>query len=142
MLWLFYPRDVDCFCTGHELHRVATCPSQHHREETSPVAPHGMTHHLSRSDTSTLSHTEWHTSLVELLVDDMLEYAKEFPLQIRWIYSELQVEYLPPLLSLRSVGFSPWRNFFCYLLEMSRTRVDQRCVVQPPLPSRNLPVPL
>lgn len=36
-------------------------------------------------------HAEWHRILVEMLLDDFLKYASEFPLQIRWILSELQV---------------------------------------------------
>ncbi|KAL5971468.1 Ras GTPase-activating protein 1 [Taenia solium] len=73
---------------GSELHRVSTCPPQHHRE-ASPVASHSFSQAGSRVDVCS-TQAEWHCSLVELLVEDLLEYAKEFPLQIRWIYSELQ----------------------------------------------------
>ncbi|KAM7538185.1 hypothetical protein Aperf_G00000079452 [Anoplocephala perfoliata] len=66
--------------SGPELHGVSSYPSQHHRD-SSPVTS-------TRSDTS--GQSEWYSSLVELLIDDFIEYAKEFPLQIRWIYSELQ----------------------------------------------------
>nr|CDS16785.1 ras GTPase activating protein 1 [Echinococcus granulosus]CDS16809.1 ras GTPase activating protein 1 [Echinococcus granulosus] len=74
---------------GPELHRVSTCPPQHHRE-ASPVASHSFSQTGSRVDVCS-TQAEWYCSLVELLVEDLLEYAKEFPLQIRWIYSELQV---------------------------------------------------
>nr|CDS28860.2 ras GTPase activating protein 1 [Hymenolepis microstoma] len=72
--------------SGSELHRVATCPPQHHREG-SPI-PNSSTSHIFSASQS--NHSEWYSSLVELLIDDLIEYAKEFPLQIRWIYSELQ----------------------------------------------------
>ncbi|VDM18059.1 unnamed protein product [Hydatigera taeniaeformis] len=71
-----------------ELHRVSTCPPQHHRD-SSPVASHSFSQTGSRVDVCS-TQAEWYCSLVELLVEDLLEYAKEFPLQIRWIYSELQ----------------------------------------------------
>ncbi|VDK22106.1 unnamed protein product [Taenia asiatica] len=78
-----------CRCVNaSELHRVSTCPPQHHRE-ASPVASHSLSQAGSRVDVCS-TQAEWHCSLVELLVEDLLEYAKEFPLQIRWIYSELQ----------------------------------------------------
>ncbi|KAL5110326.1 Ras GTPase-activating protein 1 [Taenia crassiceps] len=73
---------------GSELHRVLTCPPQHHRE-ASPVASQSLSQTGSRADVCS-TQAEWYCSLVELLVEDLLEYAKEFPLQIRWIYSELQ----------------------------------------------------
>ncbi|VDL18799.1 unnamed protein product [Hymenolepis diminuta] len=82
--------------SGSELHRVATCPPQHHREG-SPIASSSTSHSFSTSSQpitrtdNCSSQSKWYSSLVELLIDDLIEYAKEFPLQIRWIYSELQV---------------------------------------------------
>ncbi|KAM3174385.1 hypothetical protein ACTXT7_010663 [Hymenolepis weldensis] len=78
-----------------ELHRVATCPPHHHREG-SPIASSSTSHSFSTSsqpitrNDNCSSQSKWYSSLVELLIDDLIEYAKEFPLQIRWIYSELQ----------------------------------------------------
>ncbi|BHF62856.1 GTPase activating factor [Sparganum proliferum] len=33
---------------------------------------------------------EWYRSIIKLLIDDMLKYAPDFPLQLRWIYAEIQ----------------------------------------------------
>ncbi|VDD81441.1 unnamed protein product [Mesocestoides corti] len=71
-----------------ELHRVATCPAQHH-SDASPVTSQVFSLSTPRASNYS-SQAEWYCSLVELLIEDLLEYAKEFPLQIRWIYSELQ----------------------------------------------------
>lgn len=136
---------------GSELHRVATCPPQHHREG-SPISASATSHSFSATTTSQsitrtsdtcFSQSEWYSSLVELLIDDLIEYAKEFPLQIRWIYSELQVSSHPsPNCWSLSLPFFYLLPFVCLYAEMSRVEVDKCCVVQPPLPSRHLPVHL
>lgn len=74
--------------------------------------------------------TEWHRHLVELLMEDLLEYAKEFPLQIRWIYSELQVSpnsIAPPALSPLPLGPPP--------PPMAPSQAPHRHHYLPPLPS-------
>ncbi|CAH8296734.1 unnamed protein product, partial [Schistosoma turkestanicum] len=38
---------------------------------------------------------EWHYHLLSMVVDDLITHVRTFPLQIRWIYSELQALYSP-----------------------------------------------
>lgn len=35
---------------------------------------------------------EWHSHLVSIAVDDLVNHVDHFPLQIRWVYSELQAQ--------------------------------------------------
>uniref|UniRef100_A0A0V0J6G2 Ras GTPase-activating protein 1 n=1 Tax=Schistocephalus solidus TaxID=70667 RepID=A0A0V0J6G2_SCHSO len=58
--------------------------------ETSSVS-----HQSSQSCASTSSapqiRVEWYRNIIKLLIEDMLKYAPAFPLQLRWIYAEIQV---------------------------------------------------
>ncbi|VDP62743.1 unnamed protein product [Schistosoma curassoni] len=47
-----------------------------------------LQHHHTREQ-------EWHHHLLSIAVDDLITYVRTFPLQIRWIYSELQALYSP-----------------------------------------------
>nr|CAH8824685.1 unnamed protein product [Trichobilharzia regenti] len=51
------------------------------------------------SNLSTLQHhtrvQEWHYYLLSIVVDDLISHVRTFPLQMRWIYSELQALYPP-----------------------------------------------
>ncbi|OON16707.1 hypothetical protein X801_07469 [Opisthorchis viverrini] len=39
---------------------------------------------------------EWHSRLISIAVDDLINHVHTFPLQVRWIYSELQALYSDP----------------------------------------------
>ncbi|KAG5454378.1 Ras GTPase-activating protein 1 [Clonorchis sinensis] len=39
---------------------------------------------------------EWHSRLISIAVDDLISHVHTFPLQVRWIYSELQALYSDP----------------------------------------------
>ncbi|CAH8827105.1 unnamed protein product [Trichobilharzia szidati] len=61
-----------------------------------------VTFDQASSPTSNLSslqhHTrvqEWHYYLLSIVVDDLISHVRTFPLQMRWIYSELQALYPP-----------------------------------------------
>ncbi|VDK38737.1 unnamed protein product [Dibothriocephalus latus] len=54
-----------------------------------------MSHQSTQSYASTSSaapqiRVEWYRSIIKLLMEDMLKYAPDFPLQLRWIYAEIQ----------------------------------------------------
>ncbi len=52
----------------------------------SSVAPAVVTRQQIQQQSS-----DWHRSLLDILFEDLIKHAPEFPLQVRWIYSELQV---------------------------------------------------
>ncbi|TNN06639.1 Ras GTPase-activating protein [Schistosoma japonicum] len=70
----------------YSLSTSATCSGKFDQFSSATSTQGPLQNHHTREQ-------DWHHHLLSIAVDDLITYVRSFPLQIRWIYSELQVKF-------------------------------------------------